>query len=124
MRQITVLHGPERRRRWTDEERLRILAEAAALGRVHALPHRRSDLPDQQRRRTGAVLCASRPKAWLFCGSDRGGLRAAIVYSLIQTCRLNDVDPQAWLADVLARIAECPVSKLGELLPWNWHAQK
>ncbi|WP_246870423.1 IS66 family transposase, partial [Novosphingobium sp. SG707] len=59
-------------------------------------------------------------KAWLFCGSDRGGQRAAIVYSLIQTCRLNDVDPQAWLADVLARIAECPVSKLGDLLPWNW----
>jgi len=63
-------------------------------------------------------------KAWLFCGSDRGGQRAAIVYSLIQTCRLNDVDPQAWLADVLARIAECPVSKLGELLPWNWRTRR
>lgn len=59
-------------------------------------------------------------KAWLFCGSDRGGQRAAIIYSLIQTCRLNDVDPQAWLADVIARIAECPVSQLDELLPWNW----
>ncbi len=59
-------------------------------------------------------------KAWLFCGSDRGGQRAAIVYSLIQTCRLNDVDPQAWLADVLARIAEHPTSKLADLLPWNW----
>ena len=59
-------------------------------------------------------------KAWLFCGSDRGGQRAATVYSLIQTCRLNDVDPQAWLADVLARIAECPISRLTDLLPWNW----
>ena len=59
-------------------------------------------------------------KAWLFCGSDRGGQRAAIVYSLIQTCRLNDVDAQAWLADVLARIAEHPISKLSDLLPWNW----
>ncbi len=59
-------------------------------------------------------------KAWLFCGSDRGGQRAAILYTLIQTARLNDVDPQAWLADVLARIAEHPVQKLGELLPWNW----
>lgn len=39
-------------------------------------------------------------KSWLFCGSDRGGQRAAVAYSLIQTCRLNDVDPQAWLADV------------------------
>lgn len=59
-------------------------------------------------------------KAWLFCGSDRGGQRAAIIYTLIQTCRLNDIDPQAWLADVLARIADYPVSRLDELLPWNW----
>ena len=61
-------------------------------------------------------------KSWLFCGSDRGGQRAAVAYSLIQTCRLNDVDPQAWLADVLARIADHPVSRLDELLPWNWKA--
>lgn len=59
-------------------------------------------------------------KAWLFCGSDRGGQRAAILYTLIQTCRLNDVDPQAWLADVLARIAGHPTQRIGELLPWNW----
>jgi hypothetical protein len=44
-------------------------------------------------------------KSWLFCGSDRGGHRAAAMYSLIVTCKLNDIDPQAWLADVLARIA-------------------
>jgi transposase len=59
-------------------------------------------------------------KAWLFCGSDRGGQRAAVLYTLIQTTRLNEVDPQAWLADVLARIADHPSSRLGELLPWNW----
>jgi transposase len=59
-------------------------------------------------------------KAWLFCGSDRGGERAAVLYSLIQTARLNDVDPQAWLADVLARIADHPAQLLDELLPWNW----
>jgi len=59
-------------------------------------------------------------KAWLFCGSDRGGQRAAIMFSLIQSCRLNDVDPQAWLADVLARIAGHPANRLGDLLPWNW----
>ena len=62
-------------------------------------------------------------KAWLFCGSDRGGQRAAILYTLIQTARLNDVDPQAWLADVLARIAEHPVNRIDELLPWNWQAR-
>ena len=59
-------------------------------------------------------------KAWLFCGSDRGGQRAAVIYSLIQTARLNDVDPQAWLADVLARIGDHPAARLDELLPWNW----
>lgn len=59
-------------------------------------------------------------KAWLFAGSDRGGQRAAFLYSLIVTAKLNDVDPQAWLADVLARIAEHPVQKLDELMPWNW----
>ena len=59
-------------------------------------------------------------KAWLFCGSDRGGERAAVLYSLIQTARLNDVDPQAWLADVLARIAGHPAQLIDELLPWNW----
>ncbi|HEY5412788.1 MAG TPA: IS66 family transposase [Caulobacteraceae bacterium] len=62
-------------------------------------------------------------KAWLFCGSDRGGHRAAAMYSLIVTCKLNDVDPQAWLADVLARIAEHPVQNLDQLLPWNWRSR-
>jgi transposase len=59
-------------------------------------------------------------KSWLFCGSDRGGQRAAVMYGLIVTAKMNNVDPQAWLADVLARIAEHPVQKLDELLPWNW----
>jgi transposase len=59
-------------------------------------------------------------KAWLFAGSDRGGERAASMYTLIGTAKLNDVDPQAWLADVLGRIAETPTSRLDELLPWNW----
>jgi transposase len=59
-------------------------------------------------------------KAWLFCGSDRGGQRAAAMYSLIVTAGMNGVDPQAWLADVLARINELPQTRLDELLPWNW----
>ena len=59
-------------------------------------------------------------KAWLFAGSDRGGERAALIYTLIQTARLNDVDPQAWLADGLARINDHSAHKLDELLPWNW----
>jgi transposase len=59
-------------------------------------------------------------KSWLFCGSDRGGERAAAMYSLIVTAKMNDVDPQAWLADVLSRIAAYPAHRLDELLPWNW----
>ena len=59
-------------------------------------------------------------KSWLFAGSDRGGQRAAAMYSLIVTAKLNNVDPQAWLADVLARIAEHPAQRIDELLPWNW----
>ena len=59
-------------------------------------------------------------KAWLFAGSPRGGDRAAFMYSLIVTARMNDVDPQAWLADVLARTPEISLSRLPELLPWNW----
>ena len=63
-------------------------------------------------------------KSWLFCGSDRGGQRAAVMYSLIVTAKMNDVDPQAWLADVLARIAEHPTQRIDELLPWNWRPLK
>jgi transposase len=63
-------------------------------------------------------------KSWLFAGSDRGGRRAAAMYSLIVTAKMNDVDPQAWLADVLARIAEHPVHRLDELLPWNWRVAR
>ena len=59
-------------------------------------------------------------KSWLFAGSDRGGQRAAIMYSLIVSAKMNDIDPQAWLAHVLACIAQHPASQLDELLPWNW----
>jgi transposase len=59
-------------------------------------------------------------KAWLFAGSDRGGERAAVMLTLIQTAKLNDVDPYAWLADVLAHIADHKINDLVALLPWNW----
>jgi transposase len=63
-------------------------------------------------------------KAWLFAGSDRGGQRAAMMYSLIVSAKMNDIDPQAWLADALARIADHPAHKLDELLPWSWQARE
>lgn len=59
-------------------------------------------------------------KNWTFAGSDAGGHRAAAVYSVIETCRMNDVDPQAWLADVLAQLPDHAANKVADLLPWNW----
>ena len=59
-------------------------------------------------------------KSWLFAGSERGADRAAAIATLIMTAKLNEVDPQAWLADVLGRINEHAIHRLDELLPWNW----
>ena len=59
-------------------------------------------------------------KSWLFAGSERGGDRAAFMYSLIVTAKLNDIDPQAWLADILARLPDTTASQVPDLLPWNW----
>jgi transposase len=64
---------------------------------------------------------------WTFAGSDEGGRRAAAIYTLIETAKLNDIDPRAWLADVLARLQDHPAKRIDELLPWNWkrlHPQK
>ena len=57
---------------------------------------------------------------WTFAGSDEGGHRAAAMYTLIETAKLNDIDPQAWLADVLARVHDHAAKRINELLPWNW----
>src|SRR5262249_46325169 len=62
-------------------------------------------------------------KSWLFAGSERGADRAAAMATLIMTAKLNAVDPQAWLADLLARIPYDAIPRLDQLLPWNWKAQ-
>ena len=59
-------------------------------------------------------------KNWLFAGSERGGRSAAIAYTLIETAKLNGVDPQAWLTDVLSRIADHKITRLDELMPWRY----
>ena len=61
---------------------------------------------------------------WTFAGSDEGGRRAAAIYTLIHTARINDVDPHAWLADVLARLQDHPAKRIDELLPWNWKRER
>ena len=58
-------------------------------------------------------------KNYLFAGSDRGGESAASIYSLIGTAKLNGIDPELYLRDVLSRIAEHPINRIEELLPWN-----
>ncbi|KAI3598601.1 Mobile element protein [Cupriavidus necator H850] len=62
-------------------------------------------------------------KNFLFAGADSGGERAAAMYSLIGSCKLNGIDPEAYLRHVLARIADHPVNRIDELLPWNVAAQ-
>jgi hypothetical protein len=56
---------------------------------------------------------------YLFAGADTGGERAAVIYSLIGTAKLNGIDPEAYLRDVLARIADHPINQVNELLPWR-----
>jgi hypothetical protein len=63
-------------------------------------------------------------KSWLFAGSERGGDRAAFMYTLIVSCKMNDIDPQAWMADVLARLPDITMLRLPELLPWNWKVRQ
>lgn len=58
-------------------------------------------------------------KNFLFVGADTGGERAAAMYSLIETAKLNDIDPEGYLRHVLARIADHPINRIDELLPWN-----
>lgn len=59
-------------------------------------------------------------KNYLFMGSKSGGNAAAVAYTLIETCRMNKVDPEAWLRWVMARVADHKMTQLEELMPWNW----
>jgi hypothetical protein len=113
----------------TDERSTR----AGSTERAHHAGDGEPAAPRQRRmsaqRKQEAVLRVLRGeelgrKAWLFAGSDRGGQRAAAIYTLIATAKLNDVDPLAWLADVLDRIADTPASRLDDQLPWNWAAAR
>ena len=63
-------------------------------------------------------------KNWLFAGSDSGGERAALFYTLTRTATLNGIEPEAYLRDVIARIGSHPVNRLHEMLPWNWHRRR
>jgi transposase len=63
--------------------------------------------------------CTHNRKNYLFAGSDRGGERAAAIYSLIETAKMNDIDPKTYLGKVLTEIADHPINRIQDLLPWN-----
>jgi hypothetical protein len=85
-----------------------------------------SDIGPQHPARDGQNDCeiVVGRKNWTFAGSDEGGRRAAAIYTLIATAKLNDIDPQAWLADVLARLPDHPARRIHDLLPWNWRPHR
>ena len=61
---------------------------------------------------------------WMFVGSPKGGDASALFYSLVESCRLNGVEPEAWFTDIIARIGNHPINRIDELLPWNWQAAR
>ena len=70
-------------------------------------------------RSRSCAACRRSRKNYLFCGSNSGGERAAAIYSLVGTAKLNGMDPEAYLRQVLIHIAEHPINRIEELLPWN-----
>jgi len=98
------------------------LSRWAALARY--LDDGRLEIDNNAAERAIRPLAIGRKK-YLFAGSDAGGQRAAAIHALIETAKLNGLDPQMWLRDVLARIADYPVNRVGELPPWSWtpHAE-
>src|SRR5262249_26987489 len=95
----------------------------SALDQAYPLPRRWPTVHDQQCGRA-RVACRGRRTPQLDRGSDEGGKRAAAIYTLVASAKLNNVDPQAWLADVLARMPDYPAKRIGDLLPWNWRAER
>jgi transposase len=77
-------------------------------------------MPDNNSAERAMRCVALGRKNWLFAGSERGGRSAAIAYTLIETAKLNGIDPQAWLTDVLGRIADHKITRLDELMPWRY----
>ena len=131
IRQAAARPQVEALRQWLERERARLPGKSAmarairyALARWPALCRYLDDgtieIDNNAAERAIRPVALGR-KNWLLAGSDRGGERAAAMLSLIETARLNGLDPEAYLRDVLTRIADHPINKIAELLPWNWN---
>ncbi len=120
--------------KWADDTLRRVSAKSDLAKAIRYAVSRRVALtrfcddgrlePDNNRAENSLRGIALGRKNWTFAGSDKGGERAAAIYTLIETAKLNRGDPEAWLRDVLTRVADGhPINRMGELLPWTWSAQ-
>jgi len=116
-------------RTWMEKSLRQLSAKSETAGAIrYALAHWRAltryvddgllEIDNSAAERALRAVALGR-KNYLFCGSNSGGERAAAIYSLVGTAKLNGMDPEAYLRQVLTRIAEYPVNRIDELLPWN-----
>ena len=134
LRQARSVPLLEQYKAWLDEQVLDVLPKSPT---AMAIQYIRSRWPSFTRYTTDGILAidnntsenairmvALGRKNWLFAGSDRGGRTAAVLFSMIASCKLNDVEPWSWLRDVLRRLPDIPMRRMTELLPDRWQASR
>ena len=117
VRRIELITGTGRRRRWSSEDKARIVVESLE-------PGGRIEIDSNTVERSIRGLALTRKNA-LFAGHDRGAAGWAMIASLLETCKLNAVDPLAWTTDVLTKLVNrWPASRIDELMPWAYVANR
>jgi transposase len=130
LRQVEAVPRLNELRSYLDRERARLPAKSKLAGAIRYSLVRwaaltryaddgRVEIDNNAAERALRSVAVGR-KNYLFAGSDAGGDRAAVIYSLIETAKLNAINPHTWLSDVIGRIADHPARQIDQLLPWNW----